>query len=550
MPIRVLGKRYQLTASSSADADAHRVELVLGRARTFLSACSLIAIYIDPTSPAQFSALAFGLVLAYLVGSVINVVLLEVGRVRVSNQLQVITHGIDLIWALAITLISTGPSSPFFVYFIFVLLAAAYRWGLRGTVITTVIGIAALAAEALTLYARDTVGEFETNRLIVRVGYLAMVGALAGYLSEHDKVQRAQTLTAANLLERAQSQRTLRATMNAVLRELAQAFSARQVLLAVEENATGNAYLWVLSASSANVDRLEIPVTAKAEYFSIADKPGFLRAYDFASVVAVPVNFMDQWVGRLFLLDPGFDPADKRVLDFLTATFAEVAPAIHNVYLYRRLRSRIGAMERSRLAHELHDGVIQSLVAAEMQLDVLRRQSSGDSLRQQDLGRIQDIVRVEVEKLRKLMNQLRPADMDPRELPGFLAELVERFRSETGIATRFFCDELDFPLRTTVAREIAQITQEALVNVRKHAAAKNVLVQFGSEAGTWKLIIHDDGQGFGFSGILSGSDIEKGWQAPLIIRERVRRAGGRLSIESGPNFGSRLEITIPKNAHV
>ena len=127
--------------------------------------------------------------------------------------------------------------------------------------------------------------------------------------------------------------------------------------------------------------------------------------------------------------------------------------------------------------------------------------------------------------------------------------LVERFRNETGIAATLLCDEQDPLLPGAIAREVAQITQEALVNVRKHAVAKNVLVRFGLEAGYWKLVIHDDGKGFAFTGTLSENDVEKGWQAPLIIRERVRRAGGQLVIQSEPQLGARLEITIPRRSH-
>src|SRR5438128_1242702 len=55
----------------------------------------------------------------------------------------------------------------------------------------------------------------------------------------------------------------------------------------------------------------------------------------------------------------------------------EVTPAICNVYLWRRLKSKIGAMERARIARELHDGVIQSLIALEMHMDAAKLEKSG-----------------------------------------------------------------------------------------------------------------------------------------------------------------------------
>ena len=53
----------------------------------------------------------------------------------------------------------------------------------------------------------------------------------------------------------------------------------------------------------------------------------------------------------------------------------QVGPAVYNVYLLRRLRMRAGALERARFARELHDGAVQSLIAVEMQVDVLKRQA-------------------------------------------------------------------------------------------------------------------------------------------------------------------------------
>ena len=66
-------------------------------------------------------------------------------------------------------------------------------------------------------------------------------------------------------------------------------------------------------------------------------------------------------------------------LRFFQELVRQVGPAVYNVYLLRRLRLRAGALERARFARELHDGAVQSLIAVEMQVDVLRRQSAKDS---------------------------------------------------------------------------------------------------------------------------------------------------------------------------
>jgi two-component system, NarL family, sensor histidine kinase DegS len=93
---------------------------------------------------------------------------------------------------------------------------------------------------------------------------------------------------------------------------------------------------------------------------------------------------------------------------------------------------------------------------------------------------------------------------------------------------------------------LARIVQEALVNVRKHSGAKQVLVHLLQSSGQWELIIEDDGAGFPFSGRVSQSELDSAGRAPAIIRERVRLIQGELTIESKPGRGARVEISIPQ----
>ncbi len=196
-----------------------------------------------------------------------------------------------------------------------------------------------------------------------------------------------------------------------------------------------------------------------------------------------------------------------------------------------------------------------------MQVDVLRRtfpDGSGESLAEpqladrralfmsSELERIQKLLREEVLKLRELMQQMKSTEIDSHRLPAFLRDTVQRFQRETGIAARFLLDEQEIELAPPVCRELARIVQEALVNVRKHSGAKQVLVQLLETHGKWELIIEDDGTGFPFSGRVSQSELDSTGRAPAIIRERVRLIQGELTIESKPGQGSRIEVWVPQ----
>jgi signal transduction histidine kinase len=266
----------------------------------------------------------------------------------------------------------------------------------------------------------------------------------------------------------------------------------------------------------------------------------------FDALVSVGLVFGAEWSGRVFLFDPEMMGDPEEELRFLQEFAQQVAPAIYNVYLMRRLRERAGAVERARFARELHDGAIQSLIAVEMQIDVLRRQSGEHSpVVKTELGRIQKLLREEVLKLRELMQAMKSFEVDADRLLGFISDTVERFRRETGIAAEFVSELERVDLAQKQCRELARIVQESLVNVRKHSGAHHVLVRLAQRAGNLQLTVEDDGKGFPFSGRLSNAELESTGKGPAVIRERVRLLAGELAIESTPGHGARLEVRIP-----
>jgi signal transduction histidine kinase len=271
------------------------------------------------------------------------------------------------------------------------------------------------------------------------------------------------------------------------------------------------------------------------------------QRHPFRSLMTVSFIFGQEWRGRIFFLDPALTVEITEELRFLQELVRQIGPAVYNVYLLRRLRLRAGALERARFARELHDGAVQSLIAVEMQVDVLRRQSATKSESvPEELGRIQGLLREEVLKLRELMQQMKSLDIDSRKLIGFLVDTVERFQRETGITARFSSDLEEPDMPQPVCRELTRIVQEGLVNVRKHSQAHTVMVRLSSKNDRWTLVIEDDGRGFPFAGRFSQVELDALGRGPLVIKERVRVIAGELAIESSPGQGSRLEISVPQ----
>jgi signal transduction histidine kinase len=289
---------------------------------------------------------------------------------------------------------------------------------------------------------------------------------------------------------------------------------------------------------------------------SAAARPSFEPLYDapfaWTSVHCLSSITGDEWSGRLFVFDGGTRGKRADQLRFLQVVLTHVGPALFNLYLQRRLRSRAGVSDRARAARELHDGVIQSLVGVEMMLEAVRRGADSPLPAEAaaHLAAIQDIVRSENANIRDLMQLLRPDDVDPNRLVEHLADLAAKFQRQTGIQTRFVSDVEDVTLPPRVCRELARAVHEALVNVRKHSEARNVLVLVTHTEGRWMIVVDDDGRGFDFEGRLTHEELDRQRRGPVVLRERVRAMGGELAIRSQPGGGSRIEMAVPGQRHV
>jgi signal transduction histidine kinase len=521
-------------------------------------------------------------------------------RQRTTLPFLLLVHGADVIWPAVISLFTTGQSNPFFLFFLFVIAAAAYRWGLWETVLTAMASVSLLWVESSVLQSGAVeslnswlarghlpsiaagAADLEPKRLFMRSTYLIVMGLLLGYLADQQKQLRAEKDQAASLLGMVRMDAGLTGNLSQIVGELLKLYGASQALIVSRERGTQKIWVGVLEADDelrevqwmdsgpAGLETYLTETSWSSCYATVREKHGtrvfdvlrlssarviltrgdvsLQRLYDvhpFNRLIAVSYSFGPELSGRVFLLAPGAVANAEEELHFLEDLARQIGPAIYNVYLLRRLRRKAGALERARLVRELHDGAVQSLIGVEMQVDVLRRSETAGPL-QTELERIQRLLREEVLKLRELMQQMKSSEVDARRLPGFLRDTVQRFQRETGIVGRFLMDEADISLSQPVCRELARIAQEALVNVRKHSGAKQVRVQLLETNGVWELIVEDDGEGFPFAGRISQHDLDAAGRAPAIIRERVRLIQGELTIESKPGQGARIEVRVPQ----
>lgn len=586
------------TASAAVGADGavptnapvERLERVLAVSRAFLTVTALVAIYVDPTEPVRLRALTYAVLLAYAAYSLI-VWLLVQRATRLTPRHAYALHGLDIFWTSALTVVSQGPVSPFFMFFLFLVLASAYRWGFRATLGTALVTIAVFLVESAIALAgpwNGTVFEsmaFDLNGTILRIGYLLMTGVLLGYLAEQEKDTRAELAAIASTARQPPLSLGLGGLVASLGRTLTGTFDATAAAIVVRDDVTQRTLLWRVDGrgDEARVRREELDVdTARDWLFDdggvtwhaerpaagaqlavvhraepgawrvVRDEwvlpPVLLADPRWQTVTAVSMSFEREWRARAYLFGGAQGRLERRV-HFLRALADHATPALTNVFLSRRLRVKAGAAERARVARELHDGAIQSLFAIDMKLEALRRDDGRGVDLRGELGEVQGLVRQEVLALRELMQALRPVELESSEqLPDVLAHVVERFQRESGIGARFVTSGSGFTIPPPKALELVRIAQEALVNVRKHSGAGQVLVRLAAAPAGCQLVVEDDGRGFAFEGRLTAQELDDKRWGPAVIKERARLIGAELAVESSPGSGARVEVTVSGEA--
>ncbi|MGH9788368.1 MAG: histidine kinase [Candidatus Acidiferrales bacterium] len=278
--------------------------------------------------------------------------------------------------------------------------------------------------------------------------------------------------------------------------------------------------------------------------FTMPDR--FPEEFPTGSLMSAPVAVGGAWRGRLFFLDPVSGRFELRHLDDLQELLAGLGPVLANLLVVRSLLVQVADREREQISRELHDGVAQTLASLQMQLNVLRRVAAADPGRAlESVDRLHKVVQQEQDELRRFLRTLKPVRVPAAELNRWLLAHCIQFQQETGIEVELLADRVDDKLPEGVCREVFLILREALHNVRKHAAARNVLVRLRLEETNLQLVVDDDGRGFPFAGTYTSRALEEQGLMPVSIGEHTRALGGAVTIDSTPGSGATVRVDIP-----
>ncbi len=258
-------------------------------------------------------------------------------------------------------------------------------------------------------------------------------------------------------------------------------------------------------------------------------------------MIAVPLQYRDRTLGvyNLFVAQQDFAEREREdIKDLLTSIGRHLGMAIDKARVDDET-NRLSIMEeRTRLAHELHDSLAQTLASLRFQVRVLDEtlRTGQEQAVWHELEQIENNLDEAYAELRELITHFR-APIDRRGLVPAVQHLVDRFRKQTD-SHIFLQKEWNLiHLPASIEVQVLRIIQEALNNIRKHSQAQNVRILMRSDPhGKCRILIEDDGVGMAEKRAKDGAD----HYGLHIMQERARQIDGELRIESEAGEGTQI----------
>src|SRR5579884_3693177 len=167
-----------------------QIERVIAGGRVALAAASLFGLWWQPGEPARSLAIIYTLSGVYLAFAVALLAVMWPGSR--GERLPVVTHVADIAFVTVLQYFTAGPSSPFFLYFVFSLFSATLRWDWKGTLVTAFAVLSAYVLMTIWMSRSLETSFFEGDRFVTRCMYVVVVAAMLAYLSRHHERLRGE----------------------------------------------------------------------------------------------------------------------------------------------------------------------------------------------------------------------------------------------------------------------------------------------------------------------------------------------------------------------
>jgi signal transduction histidine kinase len=262
--------------------------------------------------------------------------------------------------------------------------------------------------------------------------------------------------------------------------------------------------------------------------FQVWRHPGLGGALTALGIVAFAVAFAyvySRWMARV--IEQSLDRA--ALIEQLEATRAELAAAHHEAGV---------RAERHRLAGEIHDTLAQGFTSIVTLLQAAEASLDAESHARRHLDLALVTARENLAEARTLVTTLTPATLEAGTLGDTVHRVTEATGAQAGVEAHAEVTGTARRLPTGTEVVLLRVCQEALANVRKHAAARQVRVRLCYAGASVRLTVTDDGKGF-------DQDDANGGYGLRGMLDRVRQVGGTVEVTSAPGAGTEVRAEVP-----
>ncbi len=524
---------------------------VIAIGRLLLAALFLVAMWLDTSRPVtsrEASALLGGYVLFAAV-----IVLLTWRDWWLDAKLAGPAHAVDIVMFTLLVLSTEGYASPFFGFFVFLLLSAAIRWSWLATALTAMLLSLIYAGVALTVIGSDS--EFDLQPFIVRTSNLLILSLILiwfgatqwrsrFYGRQQDLLGRTPGDEApfAAALEAAMSEVRARRGLFAwrvgnrpealVLERRGTEVSERELAGQALGRLAAQPFLFDAERDRAlqRDDRRNLIDYAATDLFD----RNAIKRLGLGEGLAIPIA-ADDGEGILILERvPGLSTDH---VDLAAEIRADVTSYIQRHALLRAAEENAEARARLSLARDLHDSVVQFLAGAAFRLEAVKRSEAAGRDVGGELDELKQLMLHEQRELRVFITGLRSgADVAFDALTADVTALGERLSRQWGTSCSVSARGGKAAVPTRVYLDVHQIVREAVANAARHASAKAVRIALSVADSQLTLEIINDGAALP----AHGGRLE----VPQSLSERVLQAGGTMDVARGMDV-TRLSIALP-----
>ncbi|HEX8583664.1 MAG TPA: histidine kinase [Allosphingosinicella sp.] len=545
----------------------HRSGRVIAVGRAVLAIFFLVAILLDPAQPMLLVGETYGL-LGFYVGFALLLLVLTWDNWWLESRLAAPAHAIDLLIFLWVNFATRGYASPFFTFFVFLILSASIRWSWRGTAITSTVILILYVASALTEASWGT-DSFEVRRFANRSAYLVALSSIVIlWLASNQRPAETEAPGGGDDAAKRPPD------VAALLRWAAGRLGAQRALFVWTETEEPWVYLARLQAGKVEEEKLQpgsfeplVSAEAGKGVFLFEQRSGRIlqrrgarmRSLDVISSplhpelasryaaergLRIPIR-SGVLQGDLFVLDvPGLCSDDLQIAE---KTGERIVAALDDRERMQATEEAAAMRARLGLARDLHDSVAQFLAGFTYRLEGMKK---GAGAGREVVGEIEALQRElvgEQRDLRRLIAELRGGGGD-----GAAADLTESLR----VLGRRISAQWDVDFIVTAAgeerievpphleRHVGQLVREAAANAVRHGGARRIETRLKKADGQIELEITDNGSGFSVAGEFDEDELDARRIGPLSLRERVRNLRGHLRLRSSPS-GATLNIVLP-----